>query len=130
MSSQTLESLPKWRKYMSQTRRCVRSQLPYQTCAIQSNSRHGGPVSACIKRERLQVEAWTPQLNKVTEFFAQLQAVDLTDVPPTLRVTDEVAEATPRADVVEKHPMSEDFLDSVPAREGNLLKVPAIQGEQ
>lgn len=78
--------------------------------------------------QALQVEAWTPQLNKVTEFFAQLQAIDLTDVPPTLRVTEEDAETSPREDVVVKHPMSEEFLESVPTRDGDFMKVPAIQG--
>ena len=77
-----------------------------------------------------QVEAWTPQLNKVTEFFAQLQAIDLTDVPPTLRVTGEDADMLPRVDSVETHPMSAEFLDSVPARDGDFIKVPPIQGEQ
>eukprot|EP00892_Ulva_mutabilis_P004821 jgi/Ulvmu1/2710/UM014_0166.1 len=77
-----------------------------------------------------EVEEWTPQLLKVTKFFAQLQAIDLTDVPPTLRVTEEDSEMPPREDLAESHPMSADFLESVPARDGDFIKVPPIQGGQ
>lgn len=76
----------------------------------------------------VQVEAWTPQLNKVTEFFAQLQAIDLTDVPPTLRVQAE-GKSDLRKDEVVEHPAAERLLKSMPDTDGQFVKVPRIQSE-
>lgn len=76
----------------------------------------------------VQVQAWTPQLTKVTDFFAQLQAMDLTDVPPTLRVQTE-AESSLRNDEESKHGAADMLLNSVPERDGNFVKVPRIQSE-
>lgn len=76
----------------------------------------------------VQVEAWTPQLNKVTEFFAQLQALDLTDVPPMLRVQPEVKSGLRKDEVVE-HPAAERLLSSVPETDGEFVKVPRIQSD-
>lgn len=74
----------------------------------------------------MQVASWTPQLDKVTEFFAQLQAIDLTDVPPMLRVQTE-GKSDLRKDEVVEHPAAQSLLNSVPDTQGEYLKVPKIQ---
>jgi aspartyl/glutamyl-tRNA(Asn/Gln) amidotransferase C subunit len=75
-----------------------------------------------------QVEAWTPQLNKVTEFFAQLQAMNLTDVPPMLRVDAEL-KGSMRKDEVVEHPSADSIVRAVPETDDGFLKVPRIQSQ-
>lgn len=72
-----------------------------------------------------EVRDWEPKLNSITDWFAQLQAVDLSDVPPSLRAPSESSNRL-REDVPETHVLSETFLDRVPDREGQFIKVPKI----
>ena len=73
----------------------------------------------------MQVDAWGPKLEEVTEFFAQLKAIDVSGVQPSLRaLADESADL--REDTPVVHPMAEAFLESVPQRDGDLIKVPRI----
>jgi aspartyl-tRNA(Asn)/glutamyl-tRNA(Gln) amidotransferase subunit C len=74
----------------------------------------------------VQVKAWGPQLEKVLDFFSELQAVPLDDVPLAVRAPGDAATATARKDVVQQHPMADTFLDSVPEREGNFIRVPRM----
>jgi aspartyl-tRNA(Asn)/glutamyl-tRNA(Gln) amidotransferase subunit C len=71
------------------------------------------------------VAEWEPKLAQVTEFFSQLRDIDVTDVSPSLRALED-EEPSQREDKAVQHPMAEAFMDSVPEREGDLIKVPKI----
>jgi aspartyl/glutamyl-tRNA(Asn/Gln) amidotransferase C subunit len=71
------------------------------------------------------VEAWGPQLARVTDFFSQLRDIDVSNVDPALRAAGEDAVELRKDEAVE-HPMAKGFLDTVSDREGDLIKVPKI----
>lgn len=73
----------------------------------------------------MQAEAWTPQLERVMGFFSELQDIDVSGVAPSMHASPD-EEAHMREDVAVVHPMADKFLDTVPEREGDLIKVPKI----
>jgi aspartyl/glutamyl-tRNA(Asn/Gln) amidotransferase C subunit len=73
----------------------------------------------------VQVKDWEPKLNSITDWFGQLQAIDLDNVAPLLRAPSSNENRT-RPDVIVANVLSETFLDTVPDREGPFIKVPKI----
>ena len=74
----------------------------------------------------MQVERWGPQLADVTEFFAQLDAIDTSGVEPSLTAASSEG-SHQRQDKPVQHPMAADFLAQLPDREGDFIKVPKIR---
>lgn len=70
------------------------------------------------------IATFTPQLERILDFVAQLEAIDTTDVPPTTRAV-EVVNVT-RDDTVNPTPVREELLDQAPQREGDFFRVPKI----
>ena len=70
------------------------------------------------------IATFTPQLERILDFVAQLEAIDTTDVPPTTRAV-EVVNVT-RDDTVTPTPVREELLDQAPQREGDFFRVPKI----
>ncbi|MEB3241620.1 MAG: Asp-tRNA(Asn)/Glu-tRNA(Gln) amidotransferase subunit GatC [Synechococcus sp.] len=70
------------------------------------------------------IATFTPQLERILDFVAQLEAIDTTDVPPTTRAV-EVVNVT-RDDQVVPTPVREELLDQAPQREGDFFRVPKI----
>lgn len=73
----------------------------------------------------MQIRDWEPKLSSITDWFGQLQAIDLDSVAPLLRAPS-TAENRTRKDAVVRHALSDTFLDTVPDREGDFIKVPKI----
>ena len=61
------------------------------------------------------IATFTPQLERILDFVAQLEAIDTTDVPPTTRAV-EVVNVT-RDDTVTPTPVREELLDQAPQRQ-------------
>ena len=70
------------------------------------------------------IATFTPQLERILDFVAQLEAIDTTDVPPTTRAV-EVVNVT-RDDTVTPTSVREELLDQAPQREGDFFRVPKI----
>ena len=73
----------------------------------------------------LQAVAWTPKLERVMDFFSELEGIDVSGVAPSMHASPD-EEAHVREDVAVVHPMAKSFLNSVPEREKDLIKVPKI----
>lgn len=69
-------------------------------------------------------EQFTTQLGSILDYVEQLNAVDVTDVPPTTRAID-VSNVT-REDNLQPYPEREAILNSAPEQEGDFFKVPKI----
>ncbi|CAL5225483.1 g8308 [Coccomyxa viridis] len=72
-----------------------------------------------------EVKEWEPQLAKIVDWFAQLQAVDVEGVPPALRA-DLSDENVTRPDEVVQYTDREGLLREVPEMQGEFVKVPKI----
>ena len=70
------------------------------------------------------IATFTPQLERILDFVAQLEAIDTEGVPPTTRAV-EVINVT-REDKVTPTPIREELLDQAPQREGDFFRVPRI----
>ncbi len=73
-----------------------------------------------------EAQAWKPKVHEIIAWFDQLQAVDLSDVPPQLRATQ--SELTLREDRVESYPHVEEMMGQVPQSERGYVRVPKIGG--
>mmetsp|Transcript_5809 Transcript_5809/g.11864 ORF Transcript_5809/g.11864 Transcript_5809/m.11864 type:complete len:151 (-) Transcript_5809:351-803(-) len=72
-----------------------------------------------------EVAAWTPQFQQITEWFAQLQELDLDGVEPAIRAG--LEENVFREDVPVAFEGWSELLGDVPT-EGGYLKVPKVLG--
>ena len=70
------------------------------------------------------IATFTPQLERILDFVAQLEAIDTEGVPPTTRAV-EVINVT-REDKVTPTPVREELLDQAPQREGDCFRVPRM----
>eukprot|EP00242_Pyramimonas_sp_CCMP2087_P007421 CAMPEP_0198211468 /NCGR_PEP_ID=MMETSP1445-20131203/24027_1 /TAXON_ID=36898 /ORGANISM="Pyramimonas sp., Strain CCMP2087" /LENGTH=84 /DNA_ID=CAMNT_0043885731 /DNA_START=302 /DNA_END=556 /DNA_ORIENTATION=- len=70
-----------------------------------------------------EIVAWTPQFQQITEWFAQLQELDLDGVEPAIRAGQ--AENFFREDTPVVFEGREGLLGSVPVEDG-YLKVPKV----
>ena len=70
------------------------------------------------------IATFTPQLERILDFVAQLEAIDTEGLPPTTRAV-EVVNVT-REDGVEPTPVREELLKQAPQREGDFFRVPRI----
>ena len=70
------------------------------------------------------IETFTPQLEKIIDFVAQLEEIDTTNVAPTTRAVEVVNVC--REDVVNTTDVREELLDLAPEREGDFYRVPKI----
>jgi aspartyl/glutamyl-tRNA(Asn/Gln) amidotransferase C subunit len=73
----------------------------------------------------VQAEAWAPQLARVTDFFNELRTIDVVGVAPSMHADPDEA-SNHREDTPKAHPMADQFLEMVPDRDGDLIKVPKI----
>ena len=64
------------------------------------------------------------QLSEILDYFAMLQEVDVSEVPPTAQVTDVVNVVRP--DEVRPSMPVEEVLGGAPQREGNFFKVKPV----
>ncbi|MBW4555409.1 MAG: Asp-tRNA(Asn)/Glu-tRNA(Gln) amidotransferase subunit GatC [Trichormus sp. ATA11-4-KO1] len=69
-------------------------------------------------------EQFTTQLGSILDYIEQLNAVDVSDVPPTTRAID-VSNVT-REDKLQPYPEREAILNSAPEQENEFFKVPKI----
>ncbi|MUG98688.1 Asp-tRNA(Asn)/Glu-tRNA(Gln) amidotransferase subunit GatC [Scytonema sp. UIC 10036] len=69
-------------------------------------------------------EQFTTQLGDILDYVQQLNALDVTDVPPTTRAID-VSNVT-RPDRLQPYSDREAILQSAPEQEGEFFKVPKI----
>ena len=67
---------------------------------------------------------FTTQLNGILDYFQQLNEIDTTDVPPTLRAID-MSNVT-RSDQLEPYADREALLEGAPERYGDFFRVPKI----
>ena len=67
---------------------------------------------------------FTTQLNGILDYFQQLNEIDTTDVPPTLRAID-MSNVT-RSDQLEPYADREALLEGAPERDGDFFRVPKI----
>ncbi len=70
------------------------------------------------------IETFTPQLEEIIDFVAQLEEIDTTNVAPTTRAVEVVNVC--REDVVNTTKVREELLDLAPEREGDFYRVPKI----
>ena len=70
------------------------------------------------------IATFTPQLERILDFVAQLEAIDTEGLPLTTRAV-EVTNVT-REDSVTPTPVREELLDQAPQREGDFFRVPKI----
>jgi len=70
------------------------------------------------------IETFTPQLEEIIDFVAQLEEIDTTNVAPTPRAVEVVNVC--REDVVNTTEVREELLDLAPEREGDFYRVPKI----
>ncbi|NBQ18564.1 MAG: Asp-tRNA(Asn)/Glu-tRNA(Gln) amidotransferase subunit GatC [Synechococcaceae bacterium WB5_2A_257] len=70
---------------------------------------------------------FTPQLEEIIDFVAQLEEIDTTDVAPTTRAVEVVNVC--REDIVTNTDIREELLDLAPEREGDFFKVPKIMAD-
>jgi aspartyl-tRNA(Asn)/glutamyl-tRNA(Gln) amidotransferase subunit C len=70
------------------------------------------------------IETFTPQLEEIIDFVAQLEEIDTTNVAPTTRAVEVVNVC--REDVVNTTKAREELLDLAPEREGDFYRVPKI----
>ncbi|MBE9051978.1 Asp-tRNA(Asn)/Glu-tRNA(Gln) amidotransferase subunit GatC [Nostocales cyanobacterium LEGE 11386] len=73
-------------------------------------------------------EQFTTQLGSILDYIEQLNAVDVSDVPPTTRAID-VSNVT-REDKLQPYPEREAILNSAPEQENEFFKVPKILNSQ
>ena len=73
------------------------------------------------------IETFTPQLEEIIDFVAQLEEIDTTNVAPTTRAVEVVNVC--REDVVNTTEVREELLDLAPEREGDFSRVPKILAE-
>lgn len=71
-----------------------------------------------------EVEEFTHQLGDLLEYFEQLNALDVTEVPPTTRAI-EVSNVT-RPDRQLAYPARQEILAVAPEPDGDFFKVPQI----
>ena len=64
------------------------------------------------------------QLSEILDYFAMLQEVDVSEVPPTAQVTDVVNVVRP--DEVRPSMLVEEVLAGAPQREGDFFKVKPV----
>ncbi|KAG0561023.1 hypothetical protein M758_9G034100 [Ceratodon purpureus] len=76
-----------------------------------------------------EVKDFEPQIGRIVDWFAQLQEIDLTDVPPAIRVGEIDPTKTLRPDTPKTFADREAMLASAPDRDGPFLKVPKIMKE-
>lgn len=79
-----------------------------------------------------ELETFTGQLEKIIGMFEELSTVDTTDVPATMRLSDEtLREANLREDVAVKsdEQLRAALLANAPETANGLIKVPAIIDE-
>ncbi|CAK0734851.1 hypothetical protein CVIRNUC_000492 [Coccomyxa viridis] len=72
-----------------------------------------------------EVREWEPQLAKIVDWFAQLQAVDVEGVLPAVRA-DLPDENVTRKDEAVRYEDREGLMKQVPEMEGQFVKVPKI----
>jgi aspartyl-tRNA(Asn)/glutamyl-tRNA(Gln) amidotransferase subunit C len=70
------------------------------------------------------IETFTPQLEEIIDFVAQLEEIDTTNVVPTTRAVEVINVC--REDVVHTTEVREELLDLAPEREGDFYRVPKI----
>jgi aspartyl-tRNA(Asn)/glutamyl-tRNA(Gln) amidotransferase subunit C len=70
------------------------------------------------------IETFTPQLEEIIDFVAQLEEIDTTNVAPTTRAVEVVNVC--REDVVNTTEVREELLGLAPEREGDFYRVPKI----
>lgn len=70
------------------------------------------------------IETFTPQLEEIIDFVAQLEEIDTTNVAPTTRAVE--VKNVCREDVVYTTEVREELLDLAPEREGDFYRVPKI----
>lgn len=73
------------------------------------------------------IATFTPQLERILDFVAQLEAIDTEGVPPTTRAV-EVTNVT-REDSVSTTSVREELLELAPQREGDFFRVPKIMAD-
>ena len=73
------------------------------------------------------IETFTPQLEEIIDFVAQLEEIDTTDVAPTTRAVEVVNVS--REDIVTNTDVREELLDLAPEREGDFFRVPKIMAD-
>lgn len=91
-------------------------------------------VSVLCEKARLtltaeEVKDFEPQIGRIVDWFAQLQDIDLDNVPPAIRVGEIDPTKTLRPDMAQLFPDREAMLASAPDRDGPFLKVPKIMKE-
>ena len=74
-----------------------------------------------------ELDAFTPQLAAVLEHAADIEALDVSDIPPTAHPLPLVN--VQRADVVVPSLDRDEVLDQAPAAEAGLFRVPQILGD-
>lgn len=89
-------------------------------------------VAHVAKLARLQLsdeelDTFTPQLVAILDHAADVEALDLADVPPTSHPYP-LANVT-RPDVARDAAVRDDVLDNAPAAEDGMFRVPPVLGE-
>lgn len=74
-----------------------------------------------------EVEQFTTQLGSILDYFQQLEALDVVDVPPTTRAID-VSNIT-RADTLKAHDQTSEMLAIAPDQDGDFFRVPKIMND-
>jgi aspartyl-tRNA(Asn)/glutamyl-tRNA(Gln) amidotransferase subunit C len=74
-----------------------------------------------------EVEQFTTQLGSILDYFQQLEALDVVDVPPTTRAID-VSNIT-RADTLKAHEQTSEMLAIAPDQDGDFFRVPKIMND-
>lgn len=74
-----------------------------------------------------EIDTFTPQLAAILEHAADVEALDLADVPPTAHPYP-LANVT-REDVVRRSDIRDEVLAEAPAAEGGMFRVPPVLGE-
>lgn len=75
-----------------------------------------------------EAQAFSGQFTSIIDYFNMLNEVDTQDVPPASEITNN--KNVLREDVVKPSMNREEFLKSVPQREGGFVKVPTVLGEE
>jgi len=73
------------------------------------------------------IETYTPQLEKILGYVAQLEKVDTQDIPPTTRAVEVIN--VMREDCVETTEVREEIINLAPNREEDFFRVPKILSE-
>jgi aspartyl-tRNA(Asn)/glutamyl-tRNA(Gln) amidotransferase subunit C len=75
-----------------------------------------------------EAQAFSQQFTSIIEYFKMLNEVDTSDVPSATEITN--TRNVMREDQVTPSMSREEFLNNAPRREGGLVKVPNVLGEE